>query len=91
MPVHLAIRVAGRVQRVFYRHSAARKAQELGLVGFVRNEPDGTVYIEAEGNEAALGEFIKWCHQGPPLARVDHVEISPGPAKSYDSFTIQRA
>lgn len=91
MPVHFAIRVSGRVQRVFYRHTSLRKAQELALTGFIRNEPDGTVYIEAEGNEDALGEFIKWCHRGPPLARVDYVEVSPGQLKNYDTFTIQRA
>jgi len=75
MTKHLNIKVFGRVQGVFFRYSAQRKIKELGIKGFARNEPDGSVYIEVEGEEAQLKEFVEWCHKGPPLAHVDRVEV----------------
>jgi len=71
---HITIRVHGRVHGVFFRDSALRKANELGITGFARNDLDGSVYIEAEGEEAALGEFVNWCNDGPPMAEVREVE-----------------
>ncbi len=72
---HLEIHIAGGVQGVFFRDSAQKKALELGLNGFARNEPDGSVYVEIEGEEKTLRDFINWCHDGPPMARVDKVKI----------------
>lgn len=69
------IRIYGRVQGVFFRHTSRREAERLGIVGFVRNEPDGSVYLEAEGEEKALQEFLGWCHRGPVLAKVDKVDF----------------
>jgi len=71
-----AIKIRGRVQGVFFRDSARQEAERLGLVGFARNEPDGTVYIEAGGNEAALDEFVAWCHEGSAHSKVEGVHIS---------------
>ena len=71
----MAMRIHGRVQGVFFRASAQGKATELGLTGFVQNEPDGTVYLEAEGNADALKELEKWAHRGPDRARVEKVEV----------------
>ncbi|MFD2246949.1 acylphosphatase [Pontibacter ruber] len=71
----IAIRVHGKVQGVFFRASTQEKAQELGLSGFVQNEDDGTVYLEAEGEEAVLKELEQWVHEGPRHARVDKVEV----------------
>ncbi len=85
---HLDIMVNGEVQGVFYRHSAKLKAADLGLSGFVRNEPDGCVSIEAEGPEEALEEFIGWCKQGSPLARVHDVEVVEGAWENYTGFEI---
>ena len=70
--VHLLI--SGRVQGVFYRASTEAKARELGLGGWVRNLPDGRVEAVAEGPRAMLEQLVAWCHQGPPAARVGHVE-----------------
>ncbi len=70
------VKVSGLVQGVFFRHSAKMKADELGLKGFARNEDGGSVYIEAAGEEADLNEFLDWCRQGPPSAKVDNVEYS---------------
>ena len=63
---HLDIHVYGRVQGVFFRDNTRNIAQQLGLVGFVKNEDSGGgVYIEAEGPQEQLDEFLKWCKKGP--------------------------
>lgn len=67
--------VIGRVQQVFYRRSVQKKAQELGLMGWARNTEDGSVEIIAEGPNEKVDEFIKWCWEGPPLAKVEDVQI----------------
>ena len=72
---HLNIKILGRVQGVFFRHSAKQKAEELNIKGFARNEPDGAVYIEAEGIEENLKQFLDWCHYGPLLASVKKLEF----------------
>ena len=73
---HLNIKIHGQVQGVFFRATAKEKADTLGIKIFARNEPDGSVYIEAEGEKEKLDEFIKWCYQGPSFARVEKVEVS---------------
>jgi acylphosphatase len=88
MPFHLAIRVYGRVQGVFFRQFCLREAQNLQLSGFVRNDPDGTVFIEAEGKKADLDAFVSLCHHGPPTAYVKKVQVLPGKLKNYSGFTI---
>lgn len=73
---HLKIVVSGTVQGVSFRSSARHKAEELGLHGFARNEPDGTVYIEVEGPADKLDKFLMWCHEGPQLAAVESIRSS---------------
>ena len=68
-------RVRGRVQGVFYRASTCDRAAELGLVGWVRNCPDGSVELEAEGPGEKVEQLITWCRSGPPGARVTGVEV----------------
>lgn len=91
MKEHYDIRVTGRVQGVFYRASTQQKAQELGLAGWVKNESDGSVVIEAEGETDKLRSLVEWCKSGPPTARVQdiHVEISDT-FKNYDDFGVKR-
>jgi len=67
--------ITGRVQGVFYRKSARDEAERLGLKGEVRNLPDGSVELIAEGEQAVLEELIAWCRRGPPLARVEEVSF----------------
>ncbi len=83
-------RVRGKVQGVWYRASTKRKAEELGLCGFVRNEPDGSVYVEAEGEESRLQALAEWCRRGPELARVEAVEVEEGEVQGYLGFELQR-
>lgn len=70
----IRVKIYGHVQGVFYRASAKEKADELNIKGFVFNEPDGTVFIEAQGKEKDLTKFIDWCKIGPEYTRVDNVE-----------------
>lgn len=84
-----SIQVMGRVQGVGFRYYTEKKAKEFGLSGYVQNQPDGSVKIEAEGEEDQLVEFINWCHKGPQWARVQKVIISELPPVGYDSFRIR--
>ncbi len=87
--IHMLI--YGYVQGVFFRACARDKALELGLTGYVRNLPDGSVELEAEGDEGSLRELISWCHQGPPEARVERVEVSWGEGSGrWVDFAVRR-
>jgi acylphosphatase len=90
MVKHFSILIRGRVQGVFYRASAKEMAMQLGIKGIVRNEEDGSVYIEAEGEEDALNQFISWCRKGPPRAMVTDVHVEEGSINNYSSFRIDR-
>jgi acylphosphatase len=69
--------VAGRVQGVFYRASAARRAAELDVTGYARNLPDGRVEVLACGDSAAVQAFCDWLWQGSPASHVTSVEVEP--------------
>ncbi len=87
---HLNVKIYGRVQGVFFRHSAKQKAEELKIKGFVRNEPDGAVYIEAEGKENDLKQFLNWCRQGPDSAFVEKIDFDfKAEIKKFDDFMIE--
>ena len=66
--------IHGRVQGVGFRHFVLHRARELGLDGMVRNRPDGTVEVEAEGEAAKLRELVETVREGPPGARVSRIE-----------------
>ena len=90
MKKHFNITVQGLVQGVFFRASTKERAESLKISGLVRNNPDGSVYIEAEGEEDALNEFIQWCHHGPARAVVDRCELREAQLKDFDGFRIER-
>jgi acylphosphatase len=83
-------RVTGRVQGVNFRAAAARVARRYGLAGWVRNEPDGSVLLDVEGDPAAVNAFIDWCAAGPPAAQVLAVDQMPADLVGYTEFTILR-
>ena len=67
--------VRGIVQGVAFRYHTALKANELGLQGWVRNNKDGSVQVEAQGQGSSLNDLIRYLHKGPMHAKVDEVEI----------------
>jgi acylphosphatase len=83
---HLKVIITGKVQGVSFRSSARREAERLGLHGFARNESDGSVYIEAEGNHKQLQEFLEWCKEGSPAALVESVETSTHEPHGHQGF-----
>lgn len=85
---HFKVSVTGKVQGVWFRQSTLEKAQELGLSGTVKNMPDGSVDIEAEGSEEALGKLIEWCREGPDHAAVEDVVYAEAELQNYKGFSI---
>ena len=81
--------VYGRVQGVNYRYSAKNKAQSLGISGFAKNMPDGSVYLEVEGNEDALDAFIEWCGHGPLMASVSKITTEKTSPSRHQGFRIR--
>ena len=81
--------IFGKVQGVGFRFYTHRKANELDISGFVNNQPDGSVYIEAEGISDRLEQFIYWCEDGPSWARVAKVERQDVPVTGYKEFSIK--
>ena len=86
----LEIRVRGRVQGVAFRAYTRARARQLGLVGWVRNEPDGSVRLVAEGPDDALQALADWAERGPDHARVDRCELAWGQAAgTFSEFIIK--
>lgn len=84
------IRVSGQVQGVFFRASTKDAADRLGVRGRVRNEEDGSVFIEAEGEDAAVDKLVEWCRKGPPRARVQSIDVKPAQLKGFREFSVER-
>ncbi len=81
--------IEGRVQGVWFRGSMRRKAMALGLTGWVRNMPDGTVEAIIEGQKDRVKELVSWCHHGPDGAVVSMVHEKTEDWKGeFDSFDI---
>lgn len=86
----IAAVVTGAVQGVGFRFTTQRMAQRLGLVGWVRNEPDGSVAVRAQGPSDAIDAFASYLAQGPQGARVTSVELDDvAPDPSLVSFEIR--
>jgi acylphosphatase len=86
---HLQITISGRVQGVGFRWGVLQKAKKFGIVGFVRNEADGSVYIEAEGEDEQLEKLVAWCGKGPFFGRVDGINVLESPCVGFLSFEIK--
>ena len=85
-----SITISGKVQGVFFRHHTKTEADKLQINGFVRNEPDGSVFIEGEGSPDGMENFTAWCSHGPAGAKVENITTMPGEVKGYTSFEIRR-
>jgi acylphosphatase len=77
------------VQGVFYRDSCRAQAQRLGVRGWVRNRPDGTVELVAEGPREQVDQLLTWCHDGPPRATVAGVAVTDEVPAAERSFQIR--
>lgn len=80
--------VHGVVQGVGYRWTCAGEAQALGLAGWVRNRPDGTVEAVVEGEPAAVQALVAWARRGPRHAAVERVEVTEEPEEGLRGFRI---
>lgn len=86
---HLNIKVTGKVQGVYFRATAKAVADQLGIKGFVLNQKDGSVYIEAEGDNFALDSLLEFCHEGPDRAEVEQVEVEKSDEiKGFKNFEV---
>lgn len=82
--------VSGRVQGVFFRQNTLKRAKFLGLLGWVKNTKEGNVEAVFEGEEEKINEMIEWLRIGPPLARVENVEIFwEEPTGQFQDFEIR--
>ena len=90
MKTSVHVLISGKVQGVWFRASTKQKAEELGITGWVRNTSDGKVEAVFEGEEKIVQKMIEWCHHGPPLAKVEHVEIKQQkPSNGFEGFSIK--
>lgn len=87
-PVRCRVIVSGRVQGVFFRDTCRRVADRLGVRGWVRNNPDGTVEAVIQGDRDDIGDLIAWCREGPPRATVTDVQIVDEPVADEGPFRI---
>ncbi len=88
MKKSIEAKITGKVQGVWFRKYTKEKADELGIKGFVRNEPDGSVYLEAEGDPYAMRIFKEWLFVGSPKSIVEGVQIKEVPVKNFKDFKI---
>lgn len=82
------VTVTGMVQGVSFRFYAQREARRLGVSGWVRNEPDGSVAVHVEGDPDAVDAMVGWCRQGPPAARVERVDVRDATDEGLTSFGV---
>lgn len=87
--IRYTVRITGRVQGVGFRYSAVNKAQRLDIKGYVRNMPDGSVYLEIEGLSASVEQMLAWCYKGPGTAWVDQVHAYKEPPLGYKKFSVK--
>ena len=85
---HVNIKVYGRVQRIGFRFTAMQVAYKFGVKGIVQNFDDGSVYMEAEGEDANVDKFVEWCKVGPLGSKVRNITLEDGEFKNYTAFDI---
>lgn len=80
--------VSGRVQGVYFRENARRRAEAAGVAGWVRNRADGTVEAVFEGEREAVERLVAFCEQGPRGARVDRVDVAAEQPQGVAGFRV---
>jgi acylphosphatase len=89
MATAVTVKVTGRVQGVAFRWYTLQEAERLGVKGWVRNEPDGSVLAHYEGEDDAVEEMLTWCREGSPSATVHHVEVRDVEPTRHGSFEVR--
>jgi len=89
MEKHVKLKITGKVQGVGFRYYTQKAAKELGIKGFVKNEYDGSVYIEASGKSDQIELFINRCSLGPKWAMVENIEIRENELKNFLNFIVR--
>lgn len=84
------LKITGLVQGVIYRAEMRKMADLLGVRGWVRNTDDDAVEAHVVGEDDAVRDLITWCRKGPPMARVENVEITDAATEGQEGFTIVR-
>ena len=84
----ISLLITGKVQGVGYRYSVKLKAKSMAIRGYVRNQPDGSVFVTVQGENTAVENFVKWCYKGPSAALVRGVEKIPGSIEDFSEFKI---
>ena len=88
--VSVKIKVTGRVQRVGYRYFVQHWAEDFGIGGWVKNQIDGSVFLEAEGRKDRIEKLIKELNEGPSMAQVDEVNVKwAGFENKYRNFGVR--
>jgi acylphosphatase len=83
------VRITGMVQGVSFRAYTRQQAHGLGVAGWVRNEPDGSVAGHFEGPERAVDALVAWCRHGPAYAEVDEVAVSDAELTGATDFDVR--
>jgi acylphosphatase len=81
--------VHGQVQEVNFRAATQRRAEELGLTGWVANQADGTVAVHAEGDSDALDALVAWANEGPAAASVERVDAAEAQPEGIVGFAVR--
>jgi acylphosphatase len=82
------VRIRGLVHGVSFRANMAQRAADLGVRGWVRNLPDGSVEAFLEGDERSVNKVVEWARLGPPRARVDRVDVEVASPRNHRDFRI---
>ncbi|WP_158798429.1 acylphosphatase [Pedobacter sp. L105] len=85
---HINIKITGKVQGVGFRFTTKVVADQMGVRGMIKNEKDGSVYLEAEADEMLLEVFLEWCNEGPDRSQIENVEVTEAELKNYRNFEI---
>ena len=85
----VTVKVTGRVQGVSFRWYAVQEAERLGVTGWIRNEPDGSVGGHLEGDDDAVDAMVEWCRGGPSYASVRHLAVTEAALTGDDAFAIR--
>jgi acylphosphatase len=83
------VTVTGQVQGVFFRAETRQQAGRLGVSGWVRNEPDGSVAAHFEGARDAVDAMVAWCREGPSRARVERIDVRDAEPSGASGFEVE--